>query len=240
LDALIVIGLIWLVYLTISLRFARRDRELAENWFKTIQVICVVGAFGLAAYWYFLERKGHPHANISQTAQAYQVSPGLVAVEVHTTIENLGSRLLRLGEARVALQLVSPGRYDYQALWALRGDAYWDAVKPDERLDDGSPNPFFHRGELRWFPIRVYDRPINHEIEPSESDLLVTTFLVRCNARVVRIATDLEKGLSGIERLFGQPGLSWKARTFVDLERACASPSEGTSREEANDGGENA
>jgi hypothetical protein len=244
-DALIILGLFWLAYLAVSLGLAIKNRESAESWFKTIQVICVVGAFVLGAYWYFMERKGLPHANIAQTTHVYQVSSELVAVEVHTTIENRGSQLLRLRHARVALQLVSPGQYDYEALWALKGDAYWDAVKPGERLPDGAPNRFFHRGELRWFPVRTFDRPINHDIEPGETDLLVTTFLVRCNANIVRIATDIEKRPSSFERFTGQDPLSWKARTFTDLRRACSnSPdagaegrqSTGTNEREAQNG----
>ncbi|WP_380874970.1 hypothetical protein ACFB49_02490 [Sphingomonas sp. DBB INV C78] len=214
-NALVIIGGLTAVYLIVALAITKRNHDSASKWFGTLQTICAVGAFGLAAFWYFIERKAQPHADVTQELHAVQVSPGLAAVEVHVSLKNLGSQLLTLKHARVTLQMAQPGVYDYEALWAKKGQDYWSALKSKPGEPD---NPYFDEAELRWFPVREYDGEIYHRIEPEETDLLVATFLVKCTAKVVRVATAIERRTDWLNR----EQMTWTARSFLDLGETCA------------------
>jgi len=217
--ALLILAVLTAVFLVAWIVAAWRNHDKADKWLETLQKIGAVGAFAIAAYWFFVERKAQPHADVTQTLEAVQVSPGLAAVEAHVSLKNLGSQLLVLKQARVALQLAQPGVYDYEALWARKGDDYWKALKSPP---GAQPNPYFDEAELRWFPIREYKGRIRHQIEPGETDLLVATFLVHCTARVVRVATEIERETDWLNRT----PMSWKARTFLNLHDACAPETE--------------
>lgn len=208
-------GLVGLAILIFSWRdvSGAGDRLVrANDWAKLLQAAFTLGALALAAYWYFVERRGLPHADVSQTVHTIPVGPGLVAIEAHVSIKNLGERLLKIGRINSKLQRVEGGTYGYQELGDRSGKAYWEAVRP--KSGQGAQ---FHETELRWPIHEQYEGPVKHVVEPGETDLIVVTFLYPCSeARQVRLATDIiSPNKSG-------PGeLAWKARSFASLEKAC-------------------
>lgn len=215
-----VISLLFLIY-------GYRDIDRANNWAKLFQALFTITAFGLAAYWYFAERKGMPHADVSQEIILTRVGRGVVSIETHVRIKNLGERLLRINRIYSRLQEIQGESYNYADLADLENDAYWNAVRPS-----GS-GAQFNRAELRWPVARQFDDTVEHEIEPGESDLFVATFLVPCSdVRDFRVATDVYKP-------GGDPDhpLAWKARSFGNVAEICEQEqseqeSQGTSNSE--------
>lgn len=189
-----------------------RNLDSANNWAKLLQALITLMAFGLAAYWYFVERKDMPHADVTQEVIVSPVAPGVVSVEAHVRIRNLGQRLLRIDRIYSRLQEVQGESYDYSALADRQGDEYWHARRPGTRAAQ------FSRAELRWPIIRQFEDQVVHEIEPGETDLFVATFLIRCSRfRHIRVASDVNKPGSDPDH-----PLAWKARTFANLDQACA------------------
>lgn len=204
----VIAGLIGLFFLI----HGYRNLDSANNWAKLLQALVTLMAFGLAAYWYFVERKDMPHADVTQEIVLSPVAPGVVSVEAHVRIRNLGERLLRIDRIYSRLQEVQGESYDYGALADLQGDAYWRARRPETRAAQ------FSGAELRWPVARQFEDQVAHEIEPGETDLFVATFLIRCSRfRHIRVATDVNKPGSDPDR-----PLAWKARTFANLGQVCA------------------
>lgn len=207
-----------LVLARVSYGWHRQYTDLKPSVELTQTVLAILG-IALAGYWYFIERKGVPHADIAQKLEIMPIQPGLVAVESHLTIKNLGSRLLKLTEADIRLQQVSPPRMlPYEELQKLSAERYFTAAV----RSDGELTRLFDQGELKWPTLKWYSGRIDRHIEPGETDLVVTTFLVRCDLRIVRVAAYLEKSRK----------LAWSAASSADLAPACAA-----SRGDQSDGG---
>jgi hypothetical protein len=198
----------------------RRDLGRANDWAKLLQALFTLGAFSLAAYWYFVERKGVPHADVTQTIAGHALGNDTLSIEAHIRIKNLGERLLRIREVQSHLQDVEAGTFGYISLARLNDDQYWKATRPrtagDNRPSTADDNQF-NGAELRWPLVRGFTDRVRHDIEPGETDLIVITFLLRCSEvrNHVRIATDVLNPDSGTERL------AWKARDFFDLGNIC-------------------
>lgn len=203
-------GFISLVFLI----YGYRNLSGANDWAKLLQALFTLTAFGLAAYWYFVERKGLPHADIEQQVTVVPLAGGLVAIEAHVKIRNLGERLLRIEHINSRLQNVEAATYAYGALAGLRGPSYWNAQRPNRAGGQ------YTGAELRWPVRRQFDEQVEHEIEPGETDLFVATFLAPCSGvDWVRVATDVYKP-------GGDPDhpLAWKARNFASIAAACGRP----------------
>lgn len=219
-PTIIFIVLAGLLGLSLLIYGWRRDLGRANDWAKLLQALFTLGAFSLAAYWYFAERKGVPHAEVSQTIVAHTLGEDTISIEAHVRIKNLGERLLRIREIQSHLQDVEAVTHGYVALARLPDDQYWTAIRP-MTTDDNQ----FNGAELRWPLVRGFSDRVHHEIEPGETDLVVVTFLLRC-AEVgdhVRVATDVLNPEAGTRRL------AWKARDFIDLRSTCP-PQQGASR----------
>jgi hypothetical protein len=202
-----------------------RDVDISEKRAKYAQALLTLLALGTTAYWFFLERKGMPHADVTQKLEVLPLGDDLVAVEAHIQIKNLGQRLLEINHVNSRLQAVRPDAYDYAGLNKKRGDEYWSALRPkgDEKQ--------FLSAELRWPILRRYDNPVEHRIEPGETDLIVVTFLVSCSEYDwVRVASDVynpsttnsESTEEDMTDSGGVEGLAWKTRSFANLYEACS------------------
>jgi hypothetical protein len=210
------LGLVLFVLLTTIVLFWWGHRsEEANRGAETVQAVLTAGALLLAGYWYFVERKGQPHANVTQAVFVQHLQRGYVLVESHVSVQNLGSRLLKINQARMRLQQVSPALYPYDELAKKSGPDYWAALKP--LMFKGKPVRYFNELELSFPLLREYNGPVRHEVEPGETDLLVTSFIVPCTAKVVRITASLQKD-PGDE---GSEPMVWKARNFADITQWC-------------------
>ena len=189
-----------------------QEEERKFNRFsQNVQALATGAAVVAGGYWYFIERHGHPHADISQNVHVVPVASGLIAVEAHVELKNLGRSLLEVNAANVRLQRVSADPYAYGDLSRLTEGAYWGSLRPGETPSGRQ----FASGELRWPTINRFSGSIRHSIEPGETDLLVFTFLLPCvGERFVRIATEISNPASENE-------LAWKDRSFVDVRPAC-------------------
>jgi len=222
-----------------------RDLEKWDKRAQYAQALLTLLALLTTGYWFFLERKGKPHADVAQEVIAVPLDSGLVAVETHISITNLGQRLLLINKINSRLQLVRPDAYGYVTLDEKKGEEYWSAKRPNSPR---SPEQF-QAAELRWPVYRQYDDKVEHRIEPGETDLLVVTYLVSCNlADWVRVATDVYKPkpvsfgkARDNEVAVDQEGLqdsnqndateevedqevefAWKARSFLKIRDVCA------------------
>ena len=159
----IVAGIISLSFLV----YGYRNLDSANNWAKLLQALFTLSAFGLAAYWYFAERTGMPHADVTQELIITPVGDEIVSIEAHVRIKNIGERLLRINRIYSRLQEVQGDLHGYAARGFGDNDAYWNAVRAEGR------GPQFSRAELRWPVARQFDDLVEHEIEPGETDLFV-------------------------------------------------------------------
>lgn len=208
-----------------------RDLEKWDKRAQYAQALLTLLALLTTGYWFFLERKGMPHADVSQEVSVIPLTSELVAIESHVRIKNLGERLLEIDKINSRLQLVRPDAYDYVALNRKNGEDYWLAERPNASKSSEQ----FHIAELRWPIYRQYRDDVQHSIEPGETDLLVVTFLMECRlAKWARVATDVYKpeprSFGKIEEADAQGesegeedvNFAWKARSFVDVAEICA------------------
>lgn len=223
-NELMLIMLVGLALLALFI-LGLRDVETYSKRASYAQALFTVSAALIAGYWFFVERKGMPHADVSQELQVVPLGDGLVAVEAHVTIKNLGKRLLRIERINSRLQLIRADAYDYAGLNEESDETYWQATRP------GGEDRQFHQAELRWPIFRQYDEQVDHRIEPQETDLIVVTFLTSCSlAPWVRVASDIYNPSAGSaeeaeEKAQGaqeSPGYAWKARSFANLGEACS------------------
>lgn len=192
------------------LLYGMRNLTRASKWAQFLQALFTLLALILAGYWYFVERKGMPHADVSQTVNVMPVSNDIVAVEALVSVKNLGQRLLHIRRVQSYLQNIDANAYGYDDLVQLRGNDYWQA----QRAGGGRQ---FDAGELRWPVARRFDAAVDHRIEPGETDVITITFLVRCSSvRQVRVATDVFRPRSASE-----PEWAWKARSIVPVCQEC-------------------
>lgn len=198
------------------LLYGMRNLTRASKWAQFLQALFTLLALTLAGYWYFVERKGLPHADVSQTVNIVPVGNDMVAVEVLVSIKNLGQRLLHIERVQSYLQNIDADPYDYNDLVQLRGEDYWRAQRPDG-------GRHFDAAELRWPVARRFDGRVDHRIEAGETDVIAVTFLIRCSSvRHLRVATDVFRPPVRSERI-----LAWKARSIVPVcEECCAEEQE--------------
>lgn len=186
-----------------------RNIEASSRRAQYAQVLLTILAFSTTAYWFFVERKGMPHADVSQTIHMVPLGGGLAAVEAHIQIRNLGQRLLKVRHVNSRLQTVRPDAYDYVGLNAKLGDEHWRATRPSSDAKQ------FHGSELRWPILREYNEGVKHEIEPGETDLIVVTYLIHCTEFTwVRVASDILNSTA-------ENSLAWKTRSFANTHDVC-------------------
>lgn len=169
------------------------------------QAVLTGAAIVVAGYWYVVERRGSPHADVSQTVTQAPLGDGLVAVEVIVSVRNLGSTLLKISTADIRLQQVYPNVVDLDAIRETKIDQ-WPNMFADGR-------PMFNGTELQWPILKWYHDKIDNEVEPGETDTIIADFVIPCAVKRYRIATELAKPEG--------PGLTWKARTFGSTVSEC-------------------
>lgn len=206
------IALVGLAMVTLSVVAATYlgRHEHIHTGASIVQAFLTSTAIGLAGYFYFVEGRGKPHADVSQTIQTAPLRNGDIVVEAAVVVKNLGTQRLRVSHITSVLQIVDLKPLGMENV-PDSSAPYWNA------LDEvgGLRGPAFKEGELRWPQARRFDGSINHEIEAGESDLITVTFLVPCfDIRYARVATDVTKG--------GEDQMVWKARSFVDLDSVCS------------------
>lgn len=195
--------------------------ESSAHVAQIVQSIAATIALAGAGWWFIEQRETYPRADLTQAVEVVPIGSGVIAVEVYAKLHNNGEKLIKLHRARVKLQEISATPFQYDDLANLHGAEYWEAVRPMKMPDMRQ----FNAGELRWPVLKVFDGAVDHHVEPSETDLMVFTFLVPCVRSVgderralqtVRIATDILKP----EKEEGQE-FAWKARGFVDVSEEC-------------------
>ena len=188
---------------------------------KIIESAAAIGGLIVAGWWFIEQRENYPRADLSQSASAVSLHPGLFAIEANIEVKNEGRKQLKLHRARVMVQAVSASPFNYDQLATVDGPAYWGSVRPISTPDAHQ----FQDGELRWPVVRMFDGPIDHHVEPGETDNIIFTFLIPCSrlqlgrmehVRTLRIATDLFKPTTEEGKDF-----AWKAREFVDISKEC-------------------
>lgn len=221
-DPLLLIAILIVVIAGAIFAYTQTRYPKFEPHTKLTQTVLTTLALGLAGYWYLVERKGEPHANVTQTAEVVRLSEDVAAIEVQISIKNLGSRLLKLVEGDIRLQQVSPPEFDAAALERRQDKAYFDASSfPGEAP---RKQGIFDGPELNWKRVNRFRGPLHNRIEPGETDLIVATFLIRCDVRTARIATQIKREDPRIWG--GEDGYWWKARTLVNVQQACRTPTE--------------
>ncbi|RYI12408.1 MAG: hypothetical protein EON48_13145 [Acetobacteraceae bacterium] len=215
----VAIGLLCLaliVGLAIS-RFVHGKDQAFSDAASTFQTILTAGAIMLAGYWYFVERRGKPHADISQVISIVPIKPGFVAVETQINIKNVGETLLEVTRAQIWLQQVSPPPESPGALvpenLTKLGVFDWPRHTPADK--DGYASAIYTNAEFHWPPIKVYRDKVMHEIEPGESDAMIATFMVKCDVQVVRVAAYVYKGGQGKNERW------WRTAAFANTSEAC-------------------
>lgn len=209
--------------------------ERTNVWVQIFQAVATTAAITLAGYWYFIERRGEPHADVSQTAEVIPLGKGRIAVEVHVHVQNLGRQLLRIDRFVSRLQLADVDHYGMNDLIGKNGLDYWHSTS----VAGKDARAHFNHAELRWPQLNYYDDKVEHEIEPGESDLLVATFLLNCPPQdFVRVASDVAKPIdeqtdenteseanllanAGEAHPIDDRRMMWKARSFVNVGKIC-------------------
>jgi hypothetical protein len=245
-SLLILLGGLTLVAIFI---FGTKKLDVAHKHAEFAQALFTLAAFLATAYWFFVERKGQPHADVSQVVHVLPLGRGLIMVEAHISVKNLGERLLRLERLTSRVQVVHAAPYNIRALGDLNGDEYWNAWRSDREGIEDVGNSHFNYSELRWPIIKEYEQEVDHEIEPGETDLIVVTFVLNCQSGMdwVRVASDIQHPdasgpadpaplgrdaplslpADGTEAKIGSEGapMAWKARSFSEVREACAETS---------------
>jgi hypothetical protein len=193
-----------------------RDKSFSDAA-NTFQTVLTAAAIMLAGYWYFVERRGKPHADVTQAVSVVPIKPGFVGVESQISIKNLGETVLRINQARVKLQQISPPPSDPgilipEKLASLGRDEWPEYAEPDAT---GRQLPMFSTTELQWPTIRRYRDKVNHEIEPGETDVMIATFIVTCDIKMVRVAALLRKDSGDKDEKW------WRSAAFADTAKVC-------------------
>ena len=210
------IVLLVLFSLVVGVEVARRlftkDASYSDA-IKGLQAVLTATAILMAGYWYFVDRKGKPHAEVSEQLNVVPIGiEGAVGIEATITVKNIGEQLLQVRGVDIRLQSATMDADTTKKMLGM-GLNEWPSKWP-------SGEPLFNEAEYQWPTMRWFNAPISHDVEPGESDVITATFIVPCSAREVRVATSVEKGASGIW-LWKGPTMNWKTRQFADTTVVC-------------------
>ena len=191
-----------------------------ERWSRsagTMQALITTAGILTAGYLYLVERRGQPHADVSQAVEAVSLPDQNVLIQASVTVKNLGTQLLLINQIRSSLKVMDLEALGLPELPTAANADYWNATSTVR----GKTAPAFLETEIEWPQRRLYDEVVHHEVEPGESDLLTVDFIIPCmKARYVRVATDVEKRPPDDAKDEAR-NMVWKTRTLVDLKPAC-------------------
>jgi hypothetical protein len=210
---IVIIAILFIVILEILRRrllYHKKYLDISNLVQSSLTTLAIL----IAGYWFFVERKGAPHADIEEKIAVIpsEKAGQFAIVEATITVKNLGQQLLRIRNVDVRLQTADLDQAKARAVAEL-GPTEWP-----QQLANGTH--LFNEAEYQWPTLRWFRQEVDHEVEPGESDMLTATFVVPCSIQNIRIAAQIEKGSSGI--LFWRtPSMFWKARSFASTEQAC-------------------
>jgi hypothetical protein len=183
---ILILGVV--IVVLVAVRFMPDKDSKFHPVAASLQALITVFVALVAGYWYFIERKGMPHATIELTAKGVRLDERTALVQARVEIENTGHVVLRPPEWDVRLLAIVP------TLGAPVGPAAAHARRGFDRWPEqfGSANGYYN-GELRWTPIRRFHGPAILEIEPGERDVKTFDILVSCELRSGRLTAALRK-----------------------------------------------
>lgn len=204
-----------------SIAYSRTER--VQPVVAVVQSFLTVVAILLAGFWYFVERKGTSHAELSVKADGVHLTPDQALVQLKIEIRNAGATLLHADDWKVQILSLDPAALPIAQVAALPYDQWpGDATKGDP----------YRAQELAWPAIRVFKGREPHQIEPGELDLKTLEFLVPCDEKVVRAAVSLKKrdfkwdptALLAKRAQDDPAEYWWKARALLDIGQLCGKP----------------
>jgi len=146
---------------------------------EIVQGIVTIAAVLVGGTWTYLafvrKRLRYPCAELSITVHSSKIAPYYRLVHIGVQIDNTGNVLLALEYAELRLRQVMPLPVEIET----RLKPGVDPVAPDEKE---LPWPLIVGREWNWNPTDI-------EIEPGESDLLNTDFVINDTVEVVQIYT---------------------------------------------------
>lgn len=170
--------------LLISIWLYRRDPEFGKI-FSAVQAMISIAGLLVAAYWFFVERKGMPHANVKLSAQAVRMSERSAMVSVRMSVENKGMTLLTLDQVKISLLAVRMKDSTEDFVLAQDTDSF--------PARNSSGRELYDKGEFSWKALKSYSTKYSIEIEPGETDTIFVDFIVPCTEHVLRIIGDAKK-----------------------------------------------
>ncbi|MEA2998856.1 MAG: hypothetical protein QOK17_689 [Sphingomonadales bacterium] len=184
------------------------------------QSALTAAAILLAGFWYFVERKAMPHAELHLEARGVHLQAGLALVALRIDIKNGGSTVLHAAQWDVRLLSIVPTKLPLSSLAALGRDEW-----PE------SENAYYDQ-ELRWDVLRAFRGSDDHAVEPGESDIKAMDFIVPCTYPVLRATAALKRPQARgreerLERTFNEDTSDdwwWKDRALIDLQELCRKP----------------
>jgi hypothetical protein len=192
--------------LLVSIYLYRRDPEFGKI-FSAVQAMISIGGLLVAAYWYFVERKGMPHVNVKLTAQAARMSEGSMFLMTRLDISNSGTGLLTIKNVDVRVMSVAMSPPTEATVQSLGIDEF-PAMLPSGRN-------LYDKGELGWRGVKQYASDRSIEIEPGETDSIFVDFVIPCDNGLLKI--------SGGVRKPGKAELWYKDRKVLSAASICQS-----------------
>lgn len=185
---------------------SRSDKfERYERAALAAQAIVTCVALLSAGWWYFVERKGMPHADVSLRVTAVKLDEARLLVEARLAVRNLGTTLLEVGGADFRYQPLAPDALRLDEIESLERSAF-------PGFEDGGQ---YQNGVLQWNVTRNYvDREHTLELEPGERDLRHVDFIANCRHPAARVTASMEK--PGDE-----DGRVWRDRALVSFVELC-------------------
>lgn len=166
-----------------------------KPWAEIVQSFFVVAAIVAAGIWFFWQGETSPKAKISHMVTHRQINENLTWVHVSITITNAGKTTLDLASGVIRIQKILP--LD---------------PKISERIERNE-NPIPQDSLIVAWP-RIgdsYEPPLNIKIEPGESDMLKSEFIIPSYVKTVKIYSYFEKQKDS--------PTGWSTTTIYDLKR---------------------
>lgn len=190
-----------LVSMWVLFRWQKATHEAA----LMLQAVLTGGAVLVAGYWYLVERRGAPHADLSQSVRWLGATKQSALIESQLALKNTGSVLVRVTELDVRLLDTKLTKEKARELDDLSPTEWPESFSDGKRMFVGT--------ELQFRPVKWFRGPVLHEIEPGETDTLSATFAVPCTVRNGKITFEVRKG--------GREELWWKASSLFALDTKC-------------------
>ena len=172
---------------------------------SAVQAIISIGALIVAAYWYFVERKDMPHADIHVSAQVEKLNGDAALILARVDIKNNGTGLLTITDREVRLLTARMNAANLDTVLHLEPTQFPPTFPAGRELFDG--------GEIAWKGLRQYSGRDEVKIEPGETDNIFVDLVVPCSERLVKLTASVKKP--------GREDLWYKDRKLIPLGPTC-------------------